>query len=197
MKDIKITKDNYKELFECAGFENYAKDIFRIKTNSCYLFLWHKSEEVTAWVSTEGTCAEISLNPTNNSTAEVDRLFYPFLDEPLVWEKKWDFWSVYDRLYKHSLSTTDNNLKIKREYAHPNPRVQAFSRLLLVMNALNKEYEGSDISICEVHIEEEELKVEYCVRKADVVGVFVLNNSTAADLFLLYNEVDLKTFFNI
>ena len=199
MKDIKITKENYRELFECAGFDEVSKNIFSIATSSCYLRLRYNLDErtVAAWASSEENADTISLNRTNNSTAEIDRLFYPFLDNPLVWEKKWDFDSVFEREYGNFGIPDSESKDILNEYfCNPNPRVQAFSRLLLVMNELNEEYE--QIAGCFRVAPNLDGRISVVIHNVNVLNsLFCFSTRKAANLFIRDNEEALNTFFNI
>lgn len=201
MEDIKITKDNYKELFECAGFEwdeEYNAFCLDKHCGGNFLFLVFENEEVTAWVSTSSSVLEVSLNPTNNSTAEIDRLFYPFIDKPLVWQKKWDFESVFERESKEAMlphKAIEDNIKASL-YEHKNPRVQAFSRLLFVMEELNKEYK--QITGCFKSAPDLDGRISVVTHNVNTLNsLFCFPTRKAVDLFHRDNEADLKTFFNI
>lgn len=83
MKDIKITKDNYKELFECAGFEKESNFEYRMIINGFCLSLWWVNNSLQAFCSTDFFGVhDQELKVSSNSTAELDRIFYPFLDNP-------------------------------------------------------------------------------------------------------------------
>lgn len=208
MKDIKITKDNYKELFECAGFEKEGVNAFYKNSNA---EVAGEKVRIQLVPIPNGNGFDIlttlindgfifSLPKVSRSTSELDRVLFPFLYKPLVWEKKWDFESVFERHvagYK-SLIDIDKEAVKEQDFTHIDPRVQAFSRLLFVMEELNKEYEGSERTLGEVYIEDNKIKEDVCLRRSDInCGIWVLNNSKALYLFTRDNEADLKTFFNI
>ena len=205
MKDIKITEQNYKELFECAGFEwmdhgktNAIKYLDVQGGYGCSLYLSVKYSESTFVVDLGVSLGgAVRCLKKTNSTAEIDRIFYPFLDKPLVWEKKWDFESVFERRLEGT-SMALQHKTLKTLYEHPNPRVQAFSRLLFVMNELNKEYKVNTNFGSEIYLGEgASLSIDTGVSREDMVGCWVFKSSIAANLFLRDNEADLKTFFNI
>lgn len=206
MKDTKITKENYKQLFECAGFDwldhgktNAIKHLDLQNGYSSSLHLYIKESEGDFIIVPEASIGGVGRYlKSTNSTAEIDRLFYPFLDKPLDWEKKWDFESVFDRYSSEYKSNTKEAVK-EEDFTHFNPRVQAFSRLLFVMNELNKEYTERENDAYSVGIIYPLFKPSIGIDSIghDSVRLFKFLSRTAADLFNRDNEADLKTFFNI
>ena len=203
MKDIKITEQNYKELFECAGFEEKSDmNEWSKESDQSVAGEWGvlklapiaRGEHFSILAKFCHDGYFIPLGSEVTSTAELDRIFYPFLDDPLVWEKKWDFESVFERVWGDAVQRNE----FRSSYINQNPRVQAFSRLLLVMNELNKEYEGSGVLVSEIVLEGgNSLSISPDNSCLVIEGCWVFNSSVAASLFLRDNEADLKTFFNI
>lgn len=207
MKDIKITRQNYKQLFECAGFKAvrecsvaYRKELTAYPGGHAFIELnvYNDCEcddfSITAsFGMDEEKWADLS--DTNNSTAEIDRIFYPFLSKPLVWDKKWDFGSVFHRSWGEE-SETAQLKKLDSLYYHSNPRVKSFSRLLFVMNKLNKEYKGDGKTYSEVFLNsKKDLAFDKGISFTRIVGVWVFNDEVAAELFIRDNESDLRIFY--
>ena len=208
MKDIKITEQNYKELFECAGFEQTNIDGSWSKASDATIMgeegfiellpvSQGKGFTVVAKFYCNGYHTQLRKGGEVTSTAEIDSLFYPFLDKPLVWRKKWDFESVFGRVFGDTVQRD----KLSGSHDNGTLRVQAFSRLLFVMEELNKEYKESKHYYYEVKaIDIGGKVVEYQGHKytsIDPTAVFVLGSEAAAKIFIRDNEADLKTFFNI
>lgn len=217
MKDIKIIKDNYKELFECAGFEqsNRGAWVIQGKEEGTYLRVEVaalKGDDLRLELRVDMGVESLENNievlyvqlAHNETTAEIDRLFYPFLDKPLVWQKKWDFESVFDRVYGCPKKRKPKRDKMNLYgFIHKDPRVQAFSRLLFVMEELNADYKESKHYYYEIKIEIDtagKKAIGYCdgeYKSYDPTGIFVFGHEESAQLFIRDNEQDLKTFFNI